>query len=71
MKGNMVLHIESCNLIAERKSQRENNKVCPYCDKVFENKFNRDRHVTMVHFAEDVSLPVPLSFAIPDEQTNE
>ena len=68
-KGNMVRHIESCNLIAERKSQRENNKVCPYCDKVYEKRPRSSCNDGA--FCWRFVRTLPLSFAIPDEQTNE
>ena len=48
-KGNIVRHMKDCAKQKMRKEQKADNKVCPYCGKVFVQKSNRDRHVKNQH----------------------
>ena len=64
-RSNMFRHIQKCNVIAERKRKREDDKICPYCDKEFKKKFNLNPHIA-VHSTED-DTHVSLSFVISDD----
>ena len=42
-------HLKSCDLIRKKRKSIANNKIFPFCSKVFAQKSNRDRHVEAVH----------------------
>ena len=48
-KSNVLKHLKSCDLIRKKRKSIANNKICPFCSKVFTQKSNRDRHVEAVH----------------------
>ena len=73
--------MKACAKQKMRKEQKADNKVCPYCGKVFVQKSNRDRHVKNQHedsdfnhtFADetfDDGTVVPLTF-IPEFDWND
>ena len=41
--------LKNCNEITKNRKKPEQNKICKYCQKIFQNGFNRDRHVKQCH----------------------
>ena len=48
-KGNIVRDKKDCAKQKMGKGKKADNKVCPYCEKVFVQKSNWDRHVKNKH----------------------
>ena len=45
----IVKHLKMCTDLKLKRNTVANNKICPVCSKVFAQKSNCDRHVTIVH----------------------
>ena len=80
-KRSIMRHLKNCSTISKNRRKHEQNKVCKYCQKRFQKKFNRDRHIKQCHDQEidmqvedmhlDKTLPTmanQVSLAQPDEE---
>ena len=71
-KANAVRHIKSCYEISRRKMSNENNKTCPVCQVSFSKKYNRDRHMYLMHensVIDDSSMDISTSSLTIDVAT--